>query len=148
MLRAKILRIKKNEGLNKSNCCLRNVAAAAGGHTSINMTSPWLFQPVGQVMMWLEQAVAQMHAHICMMFFHIHRKPHVFTIGCYSRRRLLQPAAGGGSIQLFEHGPGVVPKGPEQPPTRLPESIGQEHEVGYILGENHVGLVVLALAFR
>ena len=110
----------------------------------------WLLQPDGifaQV-----QAVAQTHAHMCMMFFHIRRKPHVFTIGCYSRRRLLQPAAavtaGGGSIQLFEHGPGVVPKGPEQPRARSSESIGQEHEVGHILGEHHVGLVVLALAFR
>ena len=143
-----MLRIKNNEGLNKNNCCLRNVTVAAGVHTSINTTSPWLFQPVGQVMMWLEQAVAQMHAHMCMMFFHIHRKPHVFTIGCYSRRWLLQPAAGGGSIQLFEHGPGVVPKGPEQPRARSSESIGQKHEVGHILGEHHVGLAVLVLAFR
>ena len=110
----------------------------------------WLLQPDGifaQV-----QAVAQTHAHMCMMFFHIHTKPHVFTIGCYSRRRLLQPAAvvtaGGGSIQLVEHGAGVCSKEPQRPPAITSECIGQEHEVGHILGEHHVGLVVLALAFR
>ena len=50
----------------------------------------WLLQPDGMpkcYMMWLKQAVAQMHAHMCMMFF-----PHPQKTSCF-HDRLLQPAA-------------------------------------------------------
>ena len=109
----------------------------------------WLLQPDGIFAQVLHDvAGAGCGSNACTHVFFPHPQKTSCFLGCYSRRWLLQPAVGGGSIQLFEHGPGVLPKGPEQPRARSSESIGQKHEVGHILGEHHVGLAVLALAFR
>ena len=94
----------------KGNCCLQNVAVAAGGHTSINMTSPWLFQPVDQVMSglggtnrkairrnWPVQPVSQMLCGCCSRTGYACTHVYVFfqhpqKTSCF-HNRLLQPAA-------------------------------------------------------
>ena len=117
------------------------MAVAAGGHYD----KP-LAVPAGRSSD--DVAGAGCGSNACTHVFFPHPQKTSCFLGCYSRRWLLQPAVGGGSIQLFEHGPGVLPKGPEQPRARSSESIGQKHEVGHILGEHHVGLAALALALR